>query len=51
MAEDLVDDVGERCGGVDRDAVLGGVFFGSMQPHDQIAFRLPCPELVFWSLI
>jgi hypothetical protein len=49
--EDLVDDVSERCGGVDQDAVLRGVFFGSMQAHDELAFRLLCAELVFRPLI
>ena len=50
-ADDRVDDVGEWCGGVDQDAVLRHVFFGSMQAHNEIAFELLSAELVFCSLL
>lgn len=34
-----------------RMPFLGVSSFGEMQPRDEIAFRLLCAELVFWSLI
>ena len=37
--KDLVDNVLDRCGGVDDNAVLRDVFFGLMPSHDELAFR------------
>ena len=37
--KDLVDDVLDRCGGVDDDAVLRDVFLRLMPSHDELAFR------------
>jgi len=51
LADRLVDDLGERRGRVNRDAVLRGVFSGAMQTHDEGAFRRACAELVFRQLI
>jgi hypothetical protein len=50
LANDVVNDVRKRCGGVDRDAVRD-VFSASMQSHDEIAFRLLCAPFVFRALI
>jgi hypothetical protein len=50
-ADDLVDDLSERRGGVDDDAVRRSVFFGAMQTPDEVALDLPRPELVVPTLI
>jgi hypothetical protein len=40
LADDLVNDAGNRCGGVDDDAVPRDVFFRSMQARNELPFRL-----------
>jgi hypothetical protein len=50
LADHLVDDLGERRGRINRDAVLRSVFSGAMRTHDEAAFRRVCAELVFRQL-
>ena len=38
LANDLVNDVCDRCGGVDRNAVLRDVFFRLMQSRNEFPF-------------
>ena len=38
LTEDLVNDVRERCGGVDYNAVFRNVFFRLMQSHNEFPF-------------
>jgi len=50
--KNLVDNVLDRCGGVDDNAVLRDVFFRLMPSHDEFAFRrLSATPLVVWSLV
>jgi len=51
LADHLVDELGERRGRINRDAVLRGVLSGAIQTHDEGAFRRVCAELVFRQLI
>ena len=39
LTNDFVNDARDRCGGVDRDAVLWNVFFRLMQSRNQFTFR------------
>src|SRR5947209_13141656 len=43
---DLVDDVPERCRGVDDDAVLRNVFLCLMQSHSKVPFGLLSTPLI-----
>ena len=59
--DDLVDDVTERCGGVDHDTICQNALLCAMQTQDEVALRLPpsspvcadgaCAELVLRPLI
>jgi hypothetical protein len=39
VTKDVVNDVGDRCGGVDWDAVLRNILLRLMPPHDSFAFH------------
>ena len=51
MTNDLVNDVRDRCGGVDYDTVFRNVFLCLMQSRNELPFRLVSAPLIFHSFV
>ena len=51
LTDDLVNDAGNRCGGIDDNAVLRNVFVRSMQARNEFPFCLQPAPLILRSLL
>ncbi|MGM7724325.1 hypothetical protein [Metabacillus sp. Hm71] len=51
LTDDLVNDVLDRCGGVDYNSVFWNVFFRLVQSSNEFPFRFFSAKFIFWSLV